>query len=167
MTARRAKGPAKGSEGKRARKPDLLRAARIQQALADKGWTQRELGRRIGVNEVSAWKIVQGKTTPREGTLARLCTELGIRPEWVLYGAEPKHLKPGEKVATTPAPLKGPLRHPGLNEWLEGTMEGRAATPEERELLASFPWPSVPVRQPDEAYERALDAIRSMEKAAP
>lgn len=152
--------PEVAPERKKAKKPDLLRAARIQEALAEKGWTQRELGRRIGVNEVSAWKIVQGMTVPREGTMRRLCMELGVRPEWVLFGAGEKRLRPGERLPQLGSPQPGPARLPGLSEWLEGTPEGRAASPAARAFLAGIPWPQEPLRAPDEAYFHALEVFR-------
>jgi len=142
-----------------------MRAARIQEALAERGWTQRELGTRIGVNSVSAWKIAQGLTVPRKGTLRRMCQELGVKPAWVMYGSPPKYLEPGERVVDLGVSLPGPNRAPGLVEWLEGTKEGRACTDAEREWLAEIPWPEEPIRAPDEAYLSALMAFRSLKKA--
>lgn len=142
-----------------------MRAARIQEALRDKGWTQKELGNRIGVNSVSAWKIVQGTTVPRRGTLRRLCQELGVKPAWVMYGSPPKRLEPGERVVDLGVSLPGPKRVPGLTDWLEGTKEGRACSDEERAWLSEIPWPEEPVRAPDAAYLNALEAFRSLKKA--
>jgi transcriptional regulator with XRE-family HTH domain len=63
---------------------------RLWQALNWKGWSQRELSRRAGVDEQKVYKYLQGKVdNPRGDTLLRLGDALGVTEAWLRFGVGP------------------------------------------------------------------------------
>lgn len=67
--------------------PRRVLPERIRRARAEKGWTQREVARRIAstVQTVSGWE--RGKTIPRLHRLEALAAALGKSPGWFLDSA--------------------------------------------------------------------------------
>jgi transcriptional regulator with XRE-family HTH domain len=143
---------------------DIGMAARLKEARDDSGLTQSEIAKRIGINAMTASKLFNGKATPQQETLRRLCKELDVSPGWVTYGIPPKKLDP----AALDQPIRAPRRgiNPGVRQWLEGTPEGRATTTEERRWLYDIEWPDEPVRAPDLAYLYAVMAFREVASKA-
>jgi transcriptional regulator with XRE-family HTH domain len=65
-------------------------SARLWKALNRKGWSQRELARRSGIDEQKVYKYLQGKVDqPRGDTLLRLADILGVSEIWLRSGAGP------------------------------------------------------------------------------
>ncbi len=63
---------------------------RLLRALSWKGWSQRELARRAGLNEQKVYKYLQGKVDqPRGDTLLRLADTLGVTESWLRYEVGP------------------------------------------------------------------------------
>ena len=59
---------------------------RLLKALSWKGWSQRELARRAGLDEQKVYKYLQGKVDqPRGDTLLRLADTLGVTESWLRY----------------------------------------------------------------------------------
>lgn len=53
----------------------------IRKLLSKRGYTSKELSRRVNLSETSVSKIVQGLTKPRQGNLTRIIQELCRTPE--------------------------------------------------------------------------------------
>lgn len=49
--------------------------------LNQKGWSQKDFAKEIGISETSLSLIIQGKTQPRKETLELISDSLGIKPE--------------------------------------------------------------------------------------
>jgi len=65
-------------------------ADRLKSARKEKGLSQKALGDAVGVSQAAIQKIEVGKA--RETTkLTDLAVVLGVRPEWLSDGSEPKH----------------------------------------------------------------------------
>ena len=63
---------------------------RLWKALSWKGWSQRELARRAGLDEQKVYKYLQGKVDqPRGDTLLRLADTLGVTESWLRYEVGP------------------------------------------------------------------------------
>ena len=63
---------------------------RLWRALSWKGWSQRELARRTGLDEQKVYKYLQGKVDqPRGDTLLRLADTLGVTETWLRYEVGP------------------------------------------------------------------------------
>ncbi len=63
---------------------------RLWRAVNWKGWSQRELARRAGVDEQKVYKYLQGKVDqPRGDTLLRLADCLGVTESWLRYEVGP------------------------------------------------------------------------------
>lgn len=62
--------------------PNEISASRINQALTERGWSQSELARRIGVSPQSVQFWVSGKTAPRGNNLASLSSITGYPEHW-------------------------------------------------------------------------------------
>lgn len=72
--------------------------ARIKAAREANGWTQRELGERIGVTTTRIGQLESG-IVPSEKVLGQLAEALGRSPAWLRYGiATPADAK-AERVA--------------------------------------------------------------------
>jgi transcriptional regulator with XRE-family HTH domain len=60
-------------------------AQRLRMARAYKGWSQIELARRAGMNNVQLSKLERGVTQDITGTtLKALCQALGVSPAYIL-----------------------------------------------------------------------------------
>jgi transcriptional regulator with XRE-family HTH domain len=63
---------------------------RLWRALEWKGWTQRELARRAGIDEQKVYKYLQGKVDqPRGDTMLRLADSLGVTESWLRFEVGP------------------------------------------------------------------------------
>ncbi|WP_265503603.1 S24 family peptidase [Providencia heimbachae] len=62
--------------------PNEVSAARINQILTERGWSQSELARRIGVSPQSVQFWVSGKTAPRGANLSTLSSISGYPEHW-------------------------------------------------------------------------------------
>ena len=60
-------------------------AQRLRVARAYKGWSQRELAKKAGLNNVQLSKLERGITKEVQGsTLRRLCEALDVSPQFLL-----------------------------------------------------------------------------------
>jgi DNA-binding Xre family transcriptional regulator len=88
---------------------------RLTEAMADKGMTQAQLARQIGVPAptVFTWMGTGDSAKPikdiRAIPMVRACIALSVRPEWLMLGELPKHphqtwpfTVPREKVESLP-----------------------------------------------------------------
>lgn len=57
---------------------------RLQQALRLRNMNQKDLAKRIGVNEVTMCRYVKGTRTPNANVIIRICKELNISADWLL-----------------------------------------------------------------------------------
>ncbi|MEY0875218.1 LexA family transcriptional regulator [Providencia manganoxydans] len=63
---------------------NVVSATRINQILDERGWSQSELARRIGVSPQSVQFWVSGKTAPRGANLSALSSVTGYPEHWFL-----------------------------------------------------------------------------------
>ncbi len=64
-------------------------AQRLRVARAYKGWSQTELAKKAGLNNVQLSKLERGITKEVQGsTLRRLCEALGVSPAYILGMSE-------------------------------------------------------------------------------
>lgn len=68
---------------------------RITLLRAEKGWSQAELARRIGVSASAVSMYEQGRREPSLGLLVRLAREFGVTTDYLLMGENP-HSNPTE-----------------------------------------------------------------------
>jgi DNA-binding XRE family transcriptional regulator len=74
---------------------------RIKQLRQSKGWTQEQLGDRVGVSKmaVSAWET-GGTANIRLKTFLALCEEFGTTPQYLAFGPDqPRAQKPTRRQA--------------------------------------------------------------------
>ena len=62
---------------------------RITLLRAEKGWSQAELARRIGVSTSAVGMYEQGRREPSLGLLVRLAQEFGVTTDYLLMGETP------------------------------------------------------------------------------
>ncbi len=63
---------------------------RLWRAVHWKGWSQRELARRSGIDEQKVYKYLQGKVAqPRGDTMLRLADALGVTETWLRFELGP------------------------------------------------------------------------------
>src|SRR3970040_2400541 len=63
---------------------------RLWRALEWKGWTQRELAQRAGIDEQKVYKSLQGKVDqPRGDTMLGLADALGVTESWLRFEVGP------------------------------------------------------------------------------
>ena len=62
---------------------------RIALLRAEKGWSQAELARRIGVSASAVGMYEQGRREPSLGLLVRLAQEFGVTTDYLLMGETP------------------------------------------------------------------------------
>ena len=62
---------------------------RIALLRAEKGWSQAELARRIGVSTSAVGMYEQERREPSLGLLVRLAQELGVTTDYLLTGEPP------------------------------------------------------------------------------
>ncbi|CNH56682.1 LexA family transcriptional regulator [Yersinia intermedia] len=84
---------------------NMASATRISQLLAEKGWNQSDLARRLSVTPQSVQFWVSGKTSPRGKSLAALSAVSGYPEHWFLM-KDPSGIESG---STAINPIKGPL----------------------------------------------------------
>lgn len=63
-------------------------AIRLGQAIYKSGISQRELGRRIGVNPATISYWCNHGTWPSAKYLPAICRTLGVSADWLLFGEE-------------------------------------------------------------------------------
>lgn len=61
---------------------------RIKQLLQETGWSQAELGRRLGISQQSIQKWVHGITSPTAANLDKLSEVTGHPPYWFMLPPE-------------------------------------------------------------------------------
>lgn len=73
--------------------PQETTGKRIKRVRMSRGWTQGELGAKLGVgqSQVSRWERDQGEMWP--STRCEICSVLGVSPEWLATGIEPSARK--------------------------------------------------------------------------
>lgn len=62
---------------------------RIKQVREDKNLSQRAFAQRIGISGPSVARLESGENNPGEQTIRAICSEFGIRREWLEFGHEP------------------------------------------------------------------------------
>ena len=62
---------------------------RIKLVRQRNGLTQEAFASRLGITKSSVSLIESGKNNPSEQTIRGICSEFGIRREWLLLGDEP------------------------------------------------------------------------------
>jgi transcriptional regulator with XRE-family HTH domain len=70
--------------------------SRLRAARKGKGWTQENLADEAGIGIATVRRIEQKGFEPRLSTARKLAEVLRIRPEWLIFGEEPKTERGGE-----------------------------------------------------------------------
>lgn len=73
-----------------------LLGAAVRSVRQSRGWTQADLGKRLGIGVVTVGKIEAGSTGIAYGTILELCSMLNLSPE-------------PERIASTPAQIRSLL----------------------------------------------------------
>lgn len=74
-------------------------AERLKSARKEKGISQKSLGESVGISQAAIQKIESGKAK-ETGKLTDIAVSLGVRPEWLSDGSEPRY--PHHKDSTIP-----------------------------------------------------------------
>ncbi|MGK8935570.1 helix-turn-helix domain-containing protein [Pluralibacter gergoviae] len=72
---------------------------RISRLLTEKGWSQAELARRVGVAQQTVQQWVHGKATPKPSSLDKLVEVTGYPVHWFM-------LPPDDDQLSAPVPVK-------------------------------------------------------------
>lgn len=64
---------------------------RIRQVREEAGLSQRAFGQRIGVSGPSIARLESGENNPSEQSVRAICSEFGIRREWLENGSLPQY----------------------------------------------------------------------------
>lgn len=108
-------------------------AQRIQQRMDEIGMTQDQLATRIGLTQPAVFKLLSGRTR-RTTRLIEIAWALGVRPEWLSDGIEPKE------------PFLGKEDQAFISEYL-------VLPPEEKEALRVLVRRRQPPRSPPSSSE--------------
>ena len=73
-------------------------AERVRKIRTDKGLSQAEFGRKLGITRSSVFKIESGENNPSTQTIKLICQEFAISYDWLVNGVEPMYL-PKEEAA--------------------------------------------------------------------
>ena len=57
---------------------------KIKMLRVEKGWSQRELAKRVGVSQPHIWRYEKGVSTPNLIMIEKLCTVFGASPDKLL-----------------------------------------------------------------------------------
>src|SRR5690554_1994937 len=60
--------------------------------------TQQEFATRVGLTQVSIWKIESGEANPRKSTLKAICKAFNVSENWLINGIGEMDLIPKEKT---------------------------------------------------------------------
>ncbi|HGW2956513.1 TPA: helix-turn-helix domain-containing protein [Raoultella ornithinolytica] len=82
-----------------------ISAYRIKRLLSDTGWSQAELGRKIGVSQQAVQLWVTGKVSPKPENLDKLSEVTGLPPYWFMLPPDE-----GDQVVTPDAMKLGPMQ---------------------------------------------------------
>lgn len=66
---------------------------RINQIRKGAKLTQADFGKRIGISGAAVSRIESGENNPGDQTIKLICSEFGIRREWLELGHEPMYSK--------------------------------------------------------------------------
>jgi transcriptional regulator with XRE-family HTH domain len=69
---------------------------RIKRLRIEKGWSQDELGKKLGLDQGTISKMERGESDPTAKTLRMLKEIFGVNTDWILTGKGPKHPLPLE-----------------------------------------------------------------------
>ena len=61
-------------------------SVRLKQALKEKGISQAELQRRLGVPSKSVWRWTAGNWMPDLYSFSAICKAIDVDPKYLLYG---------------------------------------------------------------------------------
>lgn len=78
---------------------------RIKKLLQETGWSQAELGRRVGISQQSIQKWVHGITSPTSSNLDKLSEITGHPPYWFMLPPDD-----GDQVVTPDSMKIGPMQ---------------------------------------------------------
>lgn len=65
---------------------DLALAARLQERLTARGWTQKKLALVSGIHPLTVGHILTGRQQVNVATLRELARSLGVSADWLLNG---------------------------------------------------------------------------------
>nr|WP_241993739.1 helix-turn-helix domain-containing protein [Klebsiella variicola] len=82
-----------------------MSAYRIKRLLSETGWSQAELGRRVGVTQQTVQQWVSGKSTPKPTSIDKLVEVTGHPPYWFMLPPDE-----GDQVVTPDAMKLGPMQ---------------------------------------------------------
>lgn len=82
-----------------------ISAYRIKRLLSETGWSQAELGRRVGVTQQTVQQWVSGKSTPKPTSIDKLVEVTGHPPYWFMLPPDE-----GDQVVTPDAMKLGPMQ---------------------------------------------------------
>lgn len=94
---------------------------RIKEVRQENNLTQETFASRLGIKKSSVSLLESGKNNPSEQTIRAICSEFGVRREWLELGHEPKYTKDAscEPEALVPDLLAVLADHPAILEMLQ------------------------------------------------
>lgn len=66
---------------------------RINEIVSKSGLTKTEFGKRINISQGMVSRICQGSASPSDRTIADICREFSVNPEWLRTGEGEPYLK--------------------------------------------------------------------------
>lgn len=77
-------------------------AERLQEVAQTKGFLQKDIADAADATAPSVTNWIKNGIIPHDKTLTKLCTNLGIRKEWLLTGTGPRDLPPEVSFSRRP-----------------------------------------------------------------
>lgn len=88
-------------------------AFRIRATRKSRGFSQAELGRKLGIKQSNIGRWEQGQHNPRPSTLRRIADALGVNLNWLLTGEGMMERNPVRAIGVPLEPLFKPMRDLG------------------------------------------------------
>ena len=96
---------------------------RIKQIRSESGLSMRAFAERIGISSGAVAHLEDGKNNPSERTVRAICSEFGVRRQWLEDGIEPMYQPEAEDDEVVDAVLAGD------DEFVKAVIRGIAKTP--------------------------------------
>ena len=96
---------------------------RIKSLRKELSLSQIEFSSKLEISRSALSKIESGENNPSDQTIKLICSEFGVRREWLLTGQEPMRLPPDEDDEIVDAVLAGE------DEFIKAVIRGIAKTP--------------------------------------
>lgn len=81
---------------------------RLKELRKEHNYNQSEFGLRIGISMSAVSLLEKGTNNPSEQTIRAICSEFGVRREWLLDGEKPKYPPDAENdIAIVTRALEG------------------------------------------------------------